>query len=109
MKRLVLTALFIGCMATPAFADLDAFLSSLNVQARADMNGLALKVGAQFGVPLAQVNASIAAVRSWTCRSRSAFWRSSRWTSSRWGVKSKATSKSTSPSGSPVRRRQSCA
>jgi hypothetical protein len=62
MKRLVLTALFIGCMATPAFADLDVFLSRLNVQARADMNGFALKVGAQFGVPVAQVNAVVTAV-----------------------------------------------
>jgi hypothetical protein len=58
----MLIALFIGFMCTPAFADLDAFLSSVNVQARADMNGFALKLGAQFGVPVARVNAVVAAV-----------------------------------------------
>jgi len=47
-----------ACVCTlPAIAGdgLDAFLSNVNIQARADMNGFAVKVSAQFGVPEAQV------------------------------------------------------
>lgn len=41
---------------------LDNFLSSLNVQARADLPGFSAKVSAQFGVPEPQVRAVIGTV-----------------------------------------------
>ncbi|WP_136515981.1 MULTISPECIES: hypothetical protein [Geomonas] len=56
MKRLILlfvTLLLLSPIA--AHASLDGFLSSLNVQARADMAGFSAKVSAQFGVPQAKV------------------------------------------------------
>jgi len=46
-------------LAANTYADLDGFLSNLNIQARADMNGYSVKLGAQFGVPLPQVQAII--------------------------------------------------
>ncbi len=39
----------------PAAASLDSFLSSVNMQARADLPGFSMKVSAQFGVPVPQV------------------------------------------------------
>lgn len=42
---------------------LDAFLRHVNVQARADTNGFAVKVSAQFGVPEAQVRVVLGNVR----------------------------------------------
>lgn len=56
MKRLILLSLTLMLL-TPltAFASLDSFLSSLNVQARADLPGFSAKVSAQFGVPQAKV------------------------------------------------------
>ena len=54
----ILFALITG-MTVNANADLDGFLSNLNIQARADMNGYSVKLGAQFGVPLPQVQAII--------------------------------------------------
>jgi hypothetical protein len=53
---------FITGLAGKASADLDNFLSNLNIQARADMNGYSVKLGAQFGVPLPQVQAIIRSV-----------------------------------------------
>jgi hypothetical protein len=48
----------------PAFAGggLDGFLDSLNVRARADMEGFSVQVSAQFGVPLPQVQAVVRSV-----------------------------------------------
>ena len=43
---------------------LDVFLNNLNVQARADMDGFAARVSAQFGVPLPQVEAVIGTVKT---------------------------------------------
>ncbi len=65
MKRIVLAALALSLMSIPAVAGggLDGFLGNLNVQARADMNGFAVKLGAQFGVPVPQVQAVIGTVR----------------------------------------------
>ena len=51
-------AIVVG-LAAPARADLDEFLRGLNVQARADMRGFALKVAAQFNVGEVQVQAVI--------------------------------------------------
>ncbi len=45
-----------------ASASLDAFMNSVNVQARADLPGFSAKVSAQFGVPVAQVQMVLGAV-----------------------------------------------
>ncbi len=63
MKKLVLAAVALILLCTPAFAGLDDFLSSLNVQARADLSGFAARVSAQFGVPEIQVRTVINTVR----------------------------------------------
>ncbi len=64
MKRIILAALALFLLCAPALAGggLDGFLSNLNVQARADMNGFAVKLGAQFGIPMPQVQAVIGTV-----------------------------------------------
>ena len=65
-KKIVAAALFfliIG-LATGARAELEVFLSDLNIQARADMKGFSVKLGAQFGVPLPQVQAIISTVET---------------------------------------------
>ncbi len=57
MKKF-LTAILLSFMfsgSALAGGGLDAFLSDLNVQARADLSGFSAKVSAQFGVPEAQV------------------------------------------------------
>ena len=46
-------------IASAAYADLDSFLRSVNVQAKADMNDFSIKLSAQFGVPVPQVDAVI--------------------------------------------------
>jgi hypothetical protein len=45
-----------------AHADLDNFLSDLNVRAKADRNGFDIKLSSQFGVPLPQVQSIIKTV-----------------------------------------------
>jgi hypothetical protein len=56
MKRLlVLSSILAVLSPLTAFASLDTFLSSVNVQARADLPGFSAKVSAQFGVPVAKV------------------------------------------------------
>ncbi len=57
MKKFLVAALVFLLAPLPAMAGggLDAFLSNVNIQARADMNGFSAKVSAQFGVPEAQV------------------------------------------------------
>lgn len=44
--------------------DLDSFVGSLNVQARADLPGFKVKLSAQFGVPAPQVETVFAAVQT---------------------------------------------
>lgn len=64
MKRCVLFCLAL-CLLSPisAFAGgLDGFLTSLNVQARADLPGFSAKISAQFGVPLPRVQAVVQSV-----------------------------------------------
>ena len=65
MKRIVLAALALFLISGPAVAGggLDGFLQSLNVQARADLNGFSAKLSAQFGVPEVQVRTVIGTVR----------------------------------------------
>jgi len=56
MKRfLLLCAALILLAPLTAFASLDDFLNSVNVQARVDLPGFSAKVSTQFGVPVAQV------------------------------------------------------
>ena len=64
MKKTVVATLviLITGFAAVANAGLDTFLSSLNVQARADVGGFNVKLGAQFGVPVPQVERIIKTV-----------------------------------------------
>lgn len=57
----VFIVLIIG-LAVSAHADLDGFLSNVNIQARADQNGFAAKLSTQFGIPGVQVRAVIGSV-----------------------------------------------
>jgi hypothetical protein len=65
MKRtfLALMALALFCGYAVAGGGIEGFLSSLNIQARADLAGFSAKVSAQFGVPQAQVQATISTVK----------------------------------------------
>jgi hypothetical protein len=63
MKRfLLLCAALILLTPLAAFASLDDFLNSVNVQARVDLPGFSAKVSTQFGVPAAQVQAVLQSV-----------------------------------------------
>ncbi len=64
MRRVVLaaTVLVLSSGTAAAGGGLEAFLQNLDVQARADANGFAVKVSAQFGVPVPQVQAVIQTV-----------------------------------------------
>lgn len=64
MKRFVIAAFIVGLFCGPAFAGggLDVFLGDLNVQARVDLPGFSARIGAQFGIPVPQVQAVIGAV-----------------------------------------------
>lgn len=62
MHRIVLAVLVLVAAPGVASATLDSFLSSVNVQARADLPGFHAKVSAQFGVPVPQVEAVLGMV-----------------------------------------------
>jgi hypothetical protein len=64
MTRVVLaaTVLVLASGKAGAGGGLAAFLQELDLQARADVNGFSVKVSAQFGVPLPQVQAVIKTV-----------------------------------------------
>jgi hypothetical protein len=67
MKKIaVAAALFLSIfgLSAVAHADLNGFISSLNVQARTDLHGFSVKLGAQFGIPVPQVQAIINTVES---------------------------------------------
>jgi len=59
MTRLIVGMLLLVLLGAPglALASLDGFLNNVNIQARADLPGFSLKVSAQFGVPVPQVEA----------------------------------------------------
>lgn len=62
-KSLLITFSFVILICGQALAGgLESFMSSLNVQARADLPGFSAKVSAQFGVPIGQVQAVIQTV-----------------------------------------------
>jgi len=66
MNKLVVAAavcLFITTLPSLSHADLQVFLSNLNVQAQADLPGFKAKLSAQFGVPLPRVEMIFAEVR----------------------------------------------
>jgi len=64
MVRLILAVLLLVLLGAPvvASANLDSFLSNVNVQARADLPGFSLKVSTQFGVPVPRVEAVLGMV-----------------------------------------------
>ena len=62
IHRIVLAVLLLVAAPGVASATLDSFLSSVNVQARADLPGFHAKVSAQFGVPVPQVEAVLGMV-----------------------------------------------
>ena len=65
MKKLCMMAslvVIIVSMAAVAHADLDGFLQSVNIQARTDMKNFNVKLSAQFGVPVPQVEAIVRSV-----------------------------------------------
>jgi hypothetical protein len=65
MKRSVMALMLLALFCGSAFASggLDNFLGNLNIQARSDLTGFSARVSAQFGVPVAQVSATIGTVR----------------------------------------------
>jgi len=65
MKKVCIAmAIFLAAVAGagPAHADLDIFLSGLNIEARTDLDGFSARLSAQFGVPLPRVRTVIRAV-----------------------------------------------
>jgi hypothetical protein len=65
MKKICITAamvLLMALSAVSAHADLDLFLSDLNVQAKAGITDFEVKLSTQFGVPLPQVRTVIKTV-----------------------------------------------
>lgn len=65
MKKIRLAVslvVLIAGFASVAHADLNSFMNNVNVQAQTDMKGFSFKLSAQFGVPVAQVNAVISHV-----------------------------------------------
>ena len=63
-KTAIAAALFflIAGFAVVAHADLDGFLGQLNIQAQADIKAFNVKLSAQFGIPLPQVQAIVKTV-----------------------------------------------
>ena len=68
MKALLVGTLLAVLMMQPVAGscggDLDSFIGNLNVQARADLPGFKVKLSAQFGIPVPQVEAVIANVQT---------------------------------------------
>jgi hypothetical protein len=64
MKKVVLFGLLVISLVLPAVAaaNLDDFLNNLNIQARADMHGFSVKLSAQFGVPVSDVQVVLGSV-----------------------------------------------
>lgn len=64
MKRLIFLCLSLAILSPlAAFAGgLESFLSSVNVQARADLPGFSAKISTQFGVPVPRVQAVLQSV-----------------------------------------------
>lgn len=65
MKKIIFALLALVIFSSTAIAGggLDSFLNSLNIQARADMDGYSAKLSLQFGVPELQVRTVISTVK----------------------------------------------
>jgi hypothetical protein len=59
IRLVVFLPMIIVSIASVAHADLDGFLRNVNVQARSDIKNFNIKLSAQFGVPVPQVDAII--------------------------------------------------
>lgn len=66
MKKIIIAVMMVILLCSTVYArgGLDGFLHDVNIQARADMNGFAMRVSTQFGVPLPRVHAVIGMVDS---------------------------------------------
>lgn len=53
---------FIGALTSVAYADLEVFLSNVNMEARLDMRGFSVNLSTQFGVPMPRVEAIVRGV-----------------------------------------------
>jgi hypothetical protein len=59
IRSVVFLLVVIMSIASVAYADLDSFLKNVNIQAQTDMKNFSIKLSAQFGVPIPQVDAII--------------------------------------------------
>lgn len=59
IRSVVFLLMVIMSIASVAYADLDSFLRSVNVQAQTDIKNFNIKLSAQFGVPVPQVDAIV--------------------------------------------------
>jgi hypothetical protein len=59
IRSVVFLLVVIMSIASVAYADLDNFLKNVNIQAQTDMKNFSIKLSAQFGVPIPQVDAII--------------------------------------------------
>jgi hypothetical protein len=62
IRLVVSLVVIIVSFASVAYADLESFLKSVNVQAQADIKNFNVKLSAQFGVPVPQVEAIVKSV-----------------------------------------------
>ncbi len=62
VRLFAFVAVIIVSVASVAYADLDSFLRSVNIQAQTDLRSFSAKLSAQFGVPGARVDAIISNV-----------------------------------------------
>jgi hypothetical protein len=56
IRSVVFFLVVIMSIASVAYADLDNFLKNVNIQAQTDMKNFSIKLSAQFGVPIPQVD-----------------------------------------------------
>lgn len=66
MKKMLfrLSLLVFLLLPATAWADLDSFLGSLNVQAQTDLPGFKARLSAQFGVPIPRIDTIITQVKA---------------------------------------------
>jgi len=62
VRLMVSLAVIVVCFASVAYANLDSFLKSVNIQAQTDLKNFSAKLSAQFGIPGARVDAIIQSV-----------------------------------------------
>ncbi len=62
VRLIAFVAVIMVSIASVAYADLDGFLKSVNIQAQTDLRNFSAKLSAQFGIPGARVDAIISNV-----------------------------------------------